>query len=123
LFAELLRFMNTEGRTILISSHQLSDLERFADHVAILNKGKLLSTGRTDQMLERYRLFDARITRDRPFAVAGVQLLEHAGERVKILVDNDCAPGDALAQLQVEVIAEVPLSLEDLFLNLIAGDD
>src|SRR5262249_10778394 len=61
LFSELLRFMNVEGRTILISSHQLTDLERFADQVAVVNKGKLISTGRMDQLLERYQLVDARV--------------------------------------------------------------
>ena len=48
LFAELLKFMNGEGRTILISSHQLTDLERFADHAAIVNQGRLLACGRMD---------------------------------------------------------------------------
>jgi ABC-2 type transport system ATP-binding protein len=123
LFSELLRFMGTEGRTILISSHQLTDLERFADHVAIINKGKLVSTGRMDRLLERYRLLDARIQCDTQNAVKGVQVLDRSGDRVKILLDQDSAPADALRELRVEVVAEIALSLEDLFLNLIKSDD
>ena len=123
LFSELLRFMTTEGRTILISSHQLTDLERFADHVAIVNKGKLLSTGRMDRLLERYRLFDARIQPDTQIAAKGVQVLDRSGDRAKILLDQDAALPDALSRLHVEVVAEISLSLEDLFLNLIKSDD
>src|ERR1700761_4520011 len=89
LFSELLRFMSIEGRTILISSHQLTDLERFADHVAIVNKGKLLSTGRTDRLLERYRQFDVRTNPGTQIAVSGVQVLERSGDRLKILLDQD----------------------------------
>jgi ABC-2 type transport system ATP-binding protein len=123
LFAELLRFMTVEGRTILISSHQLTDLERFADHVAIVNKGKLLSTGRMDRLLERYRRFDARIRPDTEISVNGVQLLDQSGDRVMILLDQDSAPLDALNELRIDVIAEVPLSLEELFLTLIKSAD
>jgi ABC-2 type transport system ATP-binding protein len=123
LFAELLRFMGAEGRTILISSHQLTDLERFADHVAIVNKGKLLSTGRMDRLLERYRQFDALIRPDSQLGVNGVQLLDQSGDRVKILLDQDSAPADALDELQIDVIAEIPMSLEELFLTLIRSAD
>jgi ABC-2 type transport system ATP-binding protein len=123
LFSELLRFMSIEGRTILISSHQLTDLERFADHVAIVNKGKLLSTGRTDRLLERYRQFDVRTSPGTQIAVSGVQVLERSGDRLKILLDQDAAPADALRRLHVEVVAEIALSLEELFLNLIKSDD
>jgi ABC-2 type transport system ATP-binding protein len=66
LFTELLKFMTRDGRTILISSHQLTDLERFADHAAIVNQGKLLASGRMDKLVERYRQFDARILCDTP---------------------------------------------------------
>jgi ABC-2 type transport system ATP-binding protein len=123
LFAELLRFMGTEGRTILISSHQLTDLERFADHVAIVNKGRLLSTGRMDRLLERYRQFDARIRPETRIAVNGVQVLDRSGDRVRILLDRDTAPTGALDELCVDVVAEIPLSLEELFLNLVKSAD
>jgi ABC-2 type transport system ATP-binding protein len=119
LFAELLKFMTRDGRTILISSHQLTDLERFADHAAIMNQGRLLTSGRMDRLVERYRQFDARVVRDTPSSVPGVSLIDRQGDRVRLLIDQDSAPVDALAALGVEVLAEVPLTLEDLFLALI----
>jgi ABC-2 type transport system ATP-binding protein len=123
LFAELLNFMTKDGRTILISSHQLTDLERFADQVAIVHSGRLLTSGRMDRMLERYGQFDARIVRGTHLEMAGVQFIDRSDDRVKILVDRDSAPADALKQLGVEVIAEIPLSLEDLFLALTKAAD
>ena len=44
-FTELLAIVRDEERTVLISSHQLSDLERFTDAVGILQKGRLLTEG------------------------------------------------------------------------------
>ena len=52
LFAELLALMGDEEHTVLISSHNLTDLERFADHIGIINEGKLLLEGATDNLLE-----------------------------------------------------------------------
>jgi ABC-2 type transport system ATP-binding protein len=119
LFAELLKFMAADGRTILISSHQLTDLERFADHAAIMNQGKLLTSGRMDQLVERYRQFDARVGRETPLSVPGVSVIDRQAERVRLLVDQDAASPEGLEALHLEVLAEVPLTLEDLFLALI----
>ena len=123
LFAELLKFMAGDGRTILISSHQLTDLERFADHAAIMNQGKLLTSGRMDQLVERYRQFDARIVRDTPLRVPGIAVIDRQADRVRLLVDQDAASPDGLEALHLEVLAEVPLTLEDLFLALIKSAD
>jgi ABC-2 type transport system ATP-binding protein len=119
LFTELLKFMARDGRTILISSHQLTDLERFADHAAIVNQGKLLTCGRMDQLVERYRQFDAKVASDTLLGVPGVSVIDRQGDRVRLLVDQETAPRDALEALRVEVLAQVPLTLEDLFLALI----
>jgi ABC-2 type transport system ATP-binding protein len=121
LFAELLKFMTGEGRTILISSHQLTDLERFADHAAIVNQGKLLTCGRMDELVDRYRQFDARILRDTPLRIPGVSVIDRQADRVRLLVDGDLVSADALQMPQIEVLAQVPLTLEELFLALIKG--
>lgn len=123
LFAELLKFMAGDGRTILISSHQLTDLERFADHAAIMNRGKLLTSGRMDLLVERYRQFDARVVREPAAAPAGVTVIDRQGDRVRLLIDRDVAAPDVLGALGVEVLAEVALTLEDLFLALIKSAD
>jgi ABC-2 type transport system ATP-binding protein len=119
LFAELLKFMAGDDRTILISSHQLTDLERFADHAAIMNQGRLLTSGRMDKLVERYRQFDARVLSEVSLAVPGVSVIDRQGDRVRLLVDSESAPADALETPQIEILAEVPLTLEDLFLALI----
>jgi ABC-2 type transport system ATP-binding protein len=121
LFAELLRFMKRENRTILISSHQLTDLERFADHAAIINHGRLLTSGRMDLLVERYTQVDVRIVRDLALTVPGLYILEGLGDRVRLLIDRQALPVEELGALGVEVLEQIPLTLEDLFLALIKG--
>jgi ABC-2 type transport system ATP-binding protein len=41
----LLRKFANEGRTVLVSSHVLSEVQQFADHIVIINKGRLVRQG------------------------------------------------------------------------------
>jgi len=48
---DLILRLRDEGKTVFLSSHQLSDVEMVCDRVAILNRGKLLKTGSLKDML------------------------------------------------------------------------
>ncbi len=47
----LIKELWEEGKTVLIASHLLDEVEKVCTHVAILKKGKLLSTGNVDEVL------------------------------------------------------------------------
>ena len=61
LFSALLELVEDSEKTILISSHNLTDLERFADHVAIINDGTLLHSGPMDEVIEPFSIVDFTI--------------------------------------------------------------
>lgn len=46
--------MVNEGRTIFFSTHTTSDLERFADYIVLVDKGKILLNKRIDELQEQY---------------------------------------------------------------------
>ncbi|WP_298467144.1 ABC transporter ATP-binding protein [Psychrobacillus sp. FSL K6-4046] len=46
--------MVNEGRSIFFSTHTTSDLERFADYIVLVDKGKILLNQRIDELQERY---------------------------------------------------------------------
>jgi ABC-2 type transport system ATP-binding protein len=48
-----------EGTTVFFSSHQLSEAERIADHVFILNRGSVVMSGPLDELRDRYRRVNA----------------------------------------------------------------
>jgi ABC-2 type transport system ATP-binding protein len=43
--------LRAQGKTVFISSHMLEDVEEVCDRVAILNRGKLITTGRLSELL------------------------------------------------------------------------
>ena len=60
LVLELLReYMETEGRSILISSHISSDLESLCDDIYMINKGRIVLHENTDVLLDEYGLIKA----------------------------------------------------------------
>jgi len=42
---ELIRVLSGEGRTVFFSSHVIPDVEAICDHIALIQKGRLMSTG------------------------------------------------------------------------------
>jgi len=52
---DLVEHLQTSGCTVLYSSHLLGEVEAVADAVAILDQGKILRTGTTDQLREEVR--------------------------------------------------------------------
>jgi ABC-2 type transport system ATP-binding protein len=48
---ELLLEANRAGKTIFLSSHQLSEIEMICHRIAILDKGRILKLGKTDDLL------------------------------------------------------------------------
>jgi ABC-2 type transport system ATP-binding protein len=50
---DLILSENREGRTIFISSHLLSEMERICQRVAIISKGKLLAEDKMDSLISK----------------------------------------------------------------------
>ncbi len=123
LFAELLLFMQREDRTIVISSHQLSDLERFADHVAIMNRGGILIAGGMDELVDRYFQMDVRVGEGAPPMIDGMRLMKRMGDRARFAIDRRLFRLEALAAKKMEILAEAPMTLEEMFVALTGEPD
>ena len=50
--ADIIRELKRRGKTVLLSSHLLAQIEGLCDRVAILHRGKLVREGRVEDLLE-----------------------------------------------------------------------
>ena len=121
LFGLILDFVKREDRAVVISSHQLADLERVADHAAIIDKGRLVVLERMDRLVARFTQVDARLTTGGALPrLDGVKALARDGERLRLLLDLDIATRERLVAHGLEILSEAPLTLEEIFLALVA---
>ena len=118
-FAELLSAVQDEDRSVLISSHGLADVERFADHLGMIRNGRLLFEGATADVIARFRMVDV-LAADTARGVEqpGVFVQRQDGTRWRVLLDLQQAPLPRLGALGLTVVADAPVTLEELFVAL-----
>lgn len=109
----LFDFTRREDRTVVISSHIVSDLEKLCDYIAFMHKGKLILFEEKDALYELYGLLrcSAETLNTLPAgAVLGKRITEYG---VQALVRRELVP----------VGWEVsPVSLEDIFVFMVKED-
>lgn len=111
-----------EGRTILISSHSISELERFASHVGLVLGGKVTHHGTLDSLRGRFRRIGFRYEAAPPDVRAVGTVCESArvGRSVQhLLMDPDPVALDAL-RVHPDVLdfEETAVNLEDVYAAL-----
>lgn len=118
-FGELLKAVENGERTVLISSHGLSDIERFADHIGMIKNGKLLLEGRTDEIVDRFRFAEFFSTNGTMFPNrAGLVILKQAENRWHALLDQSTNAQSWLETHGARDVTLTRLTLEDLFVAL-----
>jgi ABC-2 type transport system ATP-binding protein len=121
-FYELIRETRAEGRTVLLSSHILSEVEKTCDRVAIIRDGRLVRIGRTDELRDLAHhqvelVFSGPVPADAFRAIDGVSDLVAADHTLRMRVSGPIGPVvTAAAQYPlVDFISREP-SLEETFL-------
>ncbi len=90
---ELIKKLNAEGKTIIMASHLLDEVEKVCTHVAILQKGTLITSGHVDEILVNEDIAElAASDNDRLFQVLqqypGSQSVKKLDRHVDVLFAN-----------------------------------
>jgi ABC-2 type transport system ATP-binding protein len=127
---ELLQGLAAQGRTILVSSHLLSEMQALADDVVIVAAGRLLRQGAVTEVLSSMSSVDrVKVLTPEPEKLAaallgagatiisdGTAFLWVSGATAATIGDAALAAGVALHQLSTD-----QPDLEDVFLDLTQG--
>jgi ABC-2 type transport system ATP-binding protein len=110
-----------EGTSVFFSSHQLSEVERIADDILMIDRGRPVLDMPLDQIRENYRrvtlgfdtvapAFDASLT--------GVEKVRTSGRQINVMVSSNAEGiaeyGRTLKAVSVDV---TPISLREIFLE------
>jgi ABC-2 type transport system ATP-binding protein len=134
---ELLRELGAMGKTIVVSSHILSELAELCDSVGIIERGRLIASGSLEEIrrqVRQGRTLRLRLLSDpeqaeqvarAQFGVGDVYAVEEGLELQ--FAGDDAAAADLLAALiasgvRVVSFSEIMSDLEEAFLKLTKGE-
>ncbi len=128
LVKQLIADLRDEGRTILLSSHQLHQVERLADRVALIHRGRIVEYGTLPELQQRYtqgeiavRLAEGAAMPDRLPHVAAIHPQK---EGWRLTPESGASPQAVLEalmaqQLPVTAFEVMRPSLEEIFLQAV----
>ena len=124
----LLRDLAAEGRTVLVSSHLMSEMQQTADHLLVIGRGQLIADATMSDVLARAGAHTVRVRTEDPAALA--RSLNRIAADLERLEDGALlvtgvsteAIGEAArdANLTVYELTELPSSLEQAYMQLTA---
>jgi ABC-2 type transport system ATP-binding protein len=127
----IVRRAREAGSTVFLNSHLLTEVERVCDRVAIVDRGRVLASGRIDDLLgeSQVRLRLEAATPAVLAALGGFGRVETGADGwltvARVTVDRvpDVVAAVVGAGGRVEAVDPGRATLEDLFLRLVGGGD
>jgi ABC-2 type transport system ATP-binding protein len=113
----------TAGATIVLSSHQIGQIERAADRVAIMRDGRLVLSGEIDDLRAAAKIVEATFEHGIPAldGLEGITRIERAGSSVRVYANGRAQlVATRLSELGGNGVRILDRTLEDLFLDAVS---
>lgn len=130
LINEVLLELRDNGKTIILSTHRMEQVEQLCDEIAMMNEGKIVLAGKVLELKARSgrTLVSMRFAGDasflRTYGESRVKILEHTPNEMLLEVGAAEKPGDLLKHvaeyLEIEKWELVKPPIKELFLEAIA---
>lgn len=128
---DLIRALCREGRTVLISSHLMGEIEQVCDRVGVILRGRLVAEGSVNELRDRDRLIvcaePIEQARRLIATVCGVEDVTVINNRIHVDGDpasaSDIARKLVLAGINLNELRIERASLEDIFLQLTRDEE
>jgi ABC-2 type transport system ATP-binding protein len=115
----LLQIIQAENRTIIISSHILSDVEKVIDYALIMKEGRMLRDCSFDELREQFcRVRISALTGDLPAELPFGNVLQCQRSKSQAILTLQDSQPDQLRQAAEDLNCEIdiqPVSLEDIY--------
>jgi|SRR5580658_8363313 ABC-2 type transport system ATP-binding protein len=119
----LVSYAGQDGGTVLFSSHQLTEVEQVADHIAIIDEGRTKVAGSLDELRESYRSIEFVFDNEAPkpdLSSPGVVRIKSAGRAMVVLASSNAEQIiDEVRGMRPVSIDLRPVSIKELFLESI----
>jgi ABC-2 type transport system ATP-binding protein len=126
-FQECVLEAKNEGKSILLSSHILSEVEKLCDRVGIIRQGQIIETGTLEEMRHLTRthlLVKTKMPMDSLHEVKGVHEIEATDQGISFQVDAQELENvmKYISNFAIIKLESTPPTLEDLFMRHYEGN-
>jgi ABC-2 type transport system ATP-binding protein len=120
-FLEGLVGLCSEGTTVFFSSHQISEVERVADHICMLHRGCMVLDASLDDLRQSYRRIDLlfpSMPPERDFWMAGVEDIRSRGHQMMVVASGNVdSVVERAHDFNASSIDVTPVGLREIFLE------
>ncbi len=125
---EIVAELKARGKTVLLNSHLLGEIEMTCDQVAILKKGEVIRVGSMDDLLAAPSTVEMRVQNISPTLVRALETLARTvtveGEEITVSIPDEAIVPDLAAAVVSSggrLMSLIPRreSLEDLFIRVV----
>ena len=111
----------SDGRTVFMSSHHLSEVERIADWVGMIDKGKLLMEAPMEELRSKFRRIQvAGVAETAP--AAAMRVRRSGGSTEYVVRDGAEEFVDVLEREGATVLQSSPMNLSEIFLECLDAE-
>lgn len=123
---ELVTIAASAGTTMFFSSHQLSEVELIADHIGIIEQGKMVVAGSLDDMKALYQRLQIVLADSSEMPVHwpdGVKSIRQDGRVVSILASHNAdAIWERAQAIPGATVERFPVTLKEIFLEYVRSN-
>jgi len=118
----------SEGKIIILSTHQMSEVEIIADHILLLNQGRTILEGTLDEIKSRFRENAFYIESEDNIApikdLKDIKIIEEHNQSCKFAINHEGITKDKIIQsifqkIRVRKFIELEPTLNEIFIKLI----
>jgi ABC-2 type transport system ATP-binding protein len=119
---EILTQAVKNGVTVLMSSHNLAEVERICDRVIIIKEGRIVEEAQLDDLAEK-RMYSVRVYLDKPSALDklrdnGIQMVKKFNDGAAFTVKGDIGPVlQKVSKMDIKDIEIKHANLEEIFME------
>ena len=128
LLKNLILELKSKGKSIILSTHVMNQVEELCDRFLMINKGRAVLYGSLDEIKSGFKSNSVFLKSDRlPEGLPGVAGSKSHGEYLELLLEGSTSPDDVLealvkAKVSIDRFEVSTPSLHEIFIRVVKGD-
>ncbi len=129
LVKSLIRKLQNEGKTIVLSTHQMNLVEALCDRILLIDQGRAVLYGPLKEIKEQYAPGRVHLrTSGDPHGIPGVQQVKRERDTYELTLAEGVSPQTLLQRvvnrnMPVEMFAVASAPLEEIFIAAVGGEN